>query len=212
MLNEIDFKKMVAENLQYYRKVNNLTQLQLAEILNYSDKSISKWERGESIPDLFILQSIANLYGITINDLVTVEKTKPVHKKKTNNLLITLIAFGIVWLVATIAFVTTEILFETFTKSWLAFIYAIPVSMIVLLVFTNIWGNKFQVFIALTVLYWTVPLSLYLSLENNNKLWLLFIIIIPLQIITIFGFLIKNDKIKKVEETTDQQIDSKNLL
>lgn len=201
MMTDNEFRKLVSENLQYYRKLNNLTQLQLAEILNYSDKSVSKWERGESLPDLYILQTLANLYGITINDFVVEEKTKPVNKKKHNNLLITLIAFGSVWLVATIVFVCLGIFLPSLTKAWLAFIYAIPVSMIVLLIFTNIWGNKIQVFFALTVLYWSVPLSLYLSFDYK-QLWLLFIIIIPLQIITIFMFLLNREN-KIVIETTD---------
>jgi len=195
MMNDNEFRKLVSENLQYYRKLNNLTQLQLAEILNYSDKSISKWERGESFPDLFIMQTIANLYGITINDLVSENKTKPRHRLKRNNLLITLISVGIVWLVATVVFVALNIFLDDFTKSWLAFIYAIPISMIVLLVFTNIWGNKIQVFFALTILYWSIPLCLYLSI-NIEKLWLLFILMIPLQIITIFMFLLKKNIIE----------------
>lgn len=205
-MTELEFKKLVSENLQYYRKLNNMTQLQLAETLNYSDKSISKWERGESLPDLYILQSIADLYGITINDLVNEIKTKPAHKKVRNNLLITLIGVGTVWLLATTVFVMLGIFVPELTKSWLAFIYAIPVSMIVLLVFTNIWGNKLQVFFALTVLYWTVPLSIYLSFDNK-KLWLLFIIIIPLQIISIFWFLLKKEN-KITIEKTDYEADN----
>jgi len=144
---------------------------------------------------LYILEKIANLYGITINDLVSAKKVKP--KKAKNSILITLIAIGIVWLVATIVFVILNILFTSFTKTYLAFIYAIPVSMIVLLIFSNIWGNKIQVFLALSILYWTTALSVYLSLRHE-RLWLIFMIAIPLQIITIFWFLLKYDKyIKK---------------
>lgn len=201
MNNELEFKKRVSYNLAYYRKLNNLTQLQLAEIINYSDKSISKWERGESLPDLYIMQIIADLYGITINDLVSEKKVKPKHKNIHNNLLITLISCGIVWLVATIVFALLGIIAPDFKKAYLSFIYAIPVTMIVLLVFTNIWGNKIQVFLALTLLYWSIPLCLYLSI-SVEKLWLLFIIIIPLQIITIFTFLLK--KTPKVEIKEDQ--------
>lgn len=195
MMNENEFKKVVSENLQYYRKINNLTQLQLAEILNYSDKSISKWERGESFPDLFVLVNIAKTFGITLNDLVSQKKVTPKNKKKQNNLLITLIATGSVWFIATIVFVILKIFLPSFIKTWLVFIYAIPVSMIVLLVFTNIWGNKIHTFLTLTTLYWTTPLCLYLSI-NYDPLWLLFIIIIPLQIITIFAFLIKKNNPK----------------
>ena len=56
MINEEQFKALVAKNLANYRKINNLTQLDLAEKLSYSDKAISKWERGESLPDLYTLQ------------------------------------------------------------------------------------------------------------------------------------------------------------
>ena len=71
MLNENDFKKIVVENLIYYRKLNKLTQLQLAEKLNYSDKAISKWERAESIPDIIILKQIADLFGVTVDYIIT---------------------------------------------------------------------------------------------------------------------------------------------
>lgn len=191
MMNELEFKKIVSENLQYYRKLKNLTQLELAEAINYSDKSISKWERGESLPDLFILTEIAKLYGITLNDLVSPKKVKPAKKK--NKILITLIAVGLVWLVATVAFVFLNILFPDFKKEYLTFIYAIPISMVVLLVFSNIWGNKIHVFIALSILYWSIALSISLSL-SHEKIWLIFIIAIPLQIITIFWLLLKYEK------------------
>ena len=74
MMNEENFKKLVAKNLSFYRKANKLTQLELAEKLNYSDKAISKWERGESLPDLYTLNVIAEFFGITINDLCSLTK------------------------------------------------------------------------------------------------------------------------------------------
>ena len=64
-------KRLVADNITMYRKANGLTQLQVAEKLNYSDKAVSKWERGESLPDLYILMQIVDMFGITLNDLVT---------------------------------------------------------------------------------------------------------------------------------------------
>jgi len=191
MTTENELKTNVSENLIFYRKANNLTQLQLAEKLNYSDKSISKWERGESLPDLFVLQSIADLFGITLNDLT---QNKP-HKKpkhRVSRLLISLMYFGLVWLIATIAFVVLGMLDLPGVSSaaWLSFIYAIPVSMIVLLVFTLLWGSKIHTFLTLTVLYWSIPLAFYLSFDYG-KLWMLFIVIIPLQILTIIWFILK---------------------
>ena len=76
-------KRLVADNITMYRKANGLTQIQLAEKLNYSDKAVSKWERGESLPDLYILMQIVDMFGITLNDLVTKqEQPKKVNKSK----------------------------------------------------------------------------------------------------------------------------------
>ena len=85
MINENEFKQIVARNITMFRKANGLTQLELAEKLNYSDKAISKWERGESLPDVYMLQVIANMFGISLNDLVS-EQTEVVKSKpKLNN-------------------------------------------------------------------------------------------------------------------------------
>ena len=142
MINEEQFKELVAKNLTNYRKINNLTQLDLANKLSYSDKAISKWERGESLPDLYTLGKIAELYGITINDLVyeKQEIIKPKTIKKTNHLFVTLLSGILVWFIATLAFVTFMLIPSTSNNSnWLAFVVAIPVFFIVLTVFSCLW-------------------------------------------------------------------------
>ena len=73
----MDIKENLSQNLIKFRKASGLTQIELAEKLNYSDKAVSKWERGESIPDLSVLKNIADLYGVTIDTLIS----PPSHKK-----------------------------------------------------------------------------------------------------------------------------------
>ena len=63
-------KYRIGANIAAYRKQEGLTQAGLADKLNYSDKAVSKWERGESIPDVLTLMQMATLFGITVNDLV----------------------------------------------------------------------------------------------------------------------------------------------
>src|SRR5690554_2569965 len=192
MYKENEFKDLVVENLMYYRKINNLTQLELAEKLNYSDKTISKWERGEGLPSIYVLHKIANLFGVTLNDFTNKRKVKIKHKKTRSRALITLIAFVLCWLVATIVYVVLELSLPDFNKSWLAFIYAIPVSMIVLIVFTRIWRQFIYTFTSSSILIWSIPLAIYLSIDYD-KLWLLFISAIPLQILIIFFFTLRKD-------------------
>ena len=65
---EAALRRTVSKNIAAYRKAHKDTQMDLAAKLNYSDKSISKWERGESLPDIYILTRIADLYGITVSN------------------------------------------------------------------------------------------------------------------------------------------------
>ena len=100
-----DLKFILARNLTAYRKAMNLTQLELAEKLNYSDKAVSKWERAESVPDILILKKIADIYHVSIDDLikdkdVTKIKVKTMQKNKTtSHAMITALSVVAVWLV-----------------------------------------------------------------------------------------------------------------
>ena len=71
---EQTLRRTVAKNIAAYRKSHKDTQLDLARKLNYSDKSVSKWERGEGLPDVYILAQIAQLYGITVSNLIGEEE------------------------------------------------------------------------------------------------------------------------------------------
>ena len=50
---------IVSKNLSDLRKRNGLTQAELAEKLNYSDKAVSKWEKGESLPGVEVLYKLS---------------------------------------------------------------------------------------------------------------------------------------------------------
>lgn len=205
MINEDKFKELVAKNLTKYRKINNLTQLDLAEKLSYSDKAISKWERGESLPDLYTLEKIANLYGITINDLVyeKQEIIKPKKLKKTNHLFVTLLSTILVWFIATLTFVTLMLIPATSSyDNWLAFIIAIPTFFIVLTVFACLWYKNVLRCISVSGIVWGVVIALqiilYLNHLKNNSL--IYIIGAVFQILVILWFIMvdyqKKSKIK----------------
>ena len=98
-------KKIIAENIVRYRRECNLTQAELAEKIHYSDKSVSKWERADGVPDIFVLVMLAELFGVTVNDLLT-EKHRKSHRAapKLKRSIITLMSAGLVWLVAAVVF------------------------------------------------------------------------------------------------------------
>ena len=84
-MDEMNLRAIIAENLGYYRRRQGLTQAALAEKLNYSDKSVSKWERGDGLPDVLVLMRLAEYYGITLNDLVMPrsEESAPAEEETT---------------------------------------------------------------------------------------------------------------------------------
>lgn len=74
--------EIIAENLSLYRKLHGLTQAELADAVGYSDKSVSKWERGEGTPDIFVLLQLSDIYGVTVSELVgQTEKSKETQEK-----------------------------------------------------------------------------------------------------------------------------------
>ncbi len=198
----MDIKENLAKNLTLYRKANNLTQAELAEKLNYSDKAVSKWERGESVPDLYILKKLADFYGVKIDTLIS-EPTKEVLPKNSNKAIrrtaILLCSTGLVWLVAVLSYAMINLIFPSITNTWLSFFYAVPVTFILLLVFSAIWKKSWATTLSISSLIWTTLLAIFLTilhaLINPPKtLWMIFLIGVPLQALTIFFFMYRKSK------------------
>lgn len=192
-------KQNFADNLSKLRKQSGMTQLELAEKLQYSDKAISKWERGESVPDVGVLKTISDTFGVSIDYLIESEHAVRVEEsaetKRTkirNRAIITAISVAVVWLVALTVYVTASMVTDGALHLWLAFIYAIPVSAIVWLVFNSVWFNRRRNFLIVSLLIWAILLSLFLSVMGaSSKAWELFLLGIPGQIIIIFWSRIK---------------------
>lgn len=138
-MDEMKLKNNIAKNITAYRKRCNLTQAQLAEKINYSDKAVSKWERGDGIPDTLVMLKLCEIFDVTLNDLVAdkVKKKAPVFLR--NKVIITILSSLLVWLVATVVFVLLDFIMPQAEYTWLAYIIALPVMFIVLVVFASIW-------------------------------------------------------------------------
>ncbi len=187
-----ELKNIIAENIQLLRRDAGMTQASLAEKLNYTDKAVSKWERGESVPDVAVLRDIAELFGVTVDYLLHREHERkaeiiPIHSKKrrvSNHASITCMSIILVWLLATFAFVLIDIITPGITTHWLAFVYAVPVSMIVWLIFNSIWFCRRRNFLIISLLMWTSLASIYLTLlPFSANLWQIFGLGIPGQAI-----------------------------
>ena len=187
-MSEQEFRQVVSNNLAAYRKLNNLTQLELAEKLNYSDKSVSKWERGEGLPDPFVLKTIADFYGITINDLVSVRKPKRHKHIRRKHVIIPLLSVAVAWLVALLVFMVLNMLPEPVKSAELAFIYAIPITAIIFTVFACIWWNQILQFISISGIIWSVALSIYVSI-NIHGIHLIWLVATVVQVMAVLWFI-----------------------
>ncbi len=210
-MEELEFKKVVSENLVKFRRESGLTQLDIAKKLNYSDKAVSKWERGEAIPDAFVLKQLSEIYNISVDELLCKKEDKkriPFSLKrafKNKHFIINCLACGLAWLVACIVFVALSYT-SIRDSAYLAFIYALPVGAIANLVLTTIWSPKWVSGIFATIVLWTGFLAVYLTVRID-KFWLIFIIAIPIQVlIVLWYFLIKETKkIKKHMKQIDKK-------
>lgn len=196
-----DLKETIAKNLVRLRQQAGLTQLQLAEMLNYSDKAVSKWERGESIPDLRVLIQLAKIYHITIDDIVN-EQPEKVVKPKINlgkkRLLITILSFGLVWFVATGIFAILYFITAIENYAWLAYIVAPFASSVVLLVFSANWGTRATNALCCSLLLWSIVAIFHVFFAvfapAIDKTWLFYIVAVVFQVLIILWFIFRKVK------------------
>ena len=179
---ESTLRKTVAKNIAAYRKAHHDTQLDLATKLNYSDKSVSKWERGESLPDVYILSQIADLYGVSVSALIG-EIQPPKESKPHYHMFILLLSLALTMAVATLLF-SMFMICKVPYPAWMFFVYALPVCSIICIVFTSLWWGILWQGVSVSALIWTLGLSLYLSFELEN-VSLIFLVCAALQVLTV---------------------------
>ena len=200
-------KLQIGANIASYRKRSGLTQAGLAEKLNYSDKAVSKWERGESIPDVLILMQLADLFGITVNDLVCDPNALPANsdsklekamtqvsekalKRKANKNVIQALSSTLVWFVALLFFVLLSSFPQLQQYSCLLFFVAIPANAIVLLSLRSAWHDFRWNQMLISLIVWGSLLSIFMIILTvyHYNFWKIFLLGIPGQIAIFLWF------------------------
>lgn len=195
----MDIRDNISKNIIFLRTKAGMTQADFARQMNYSDKAISKWERNESIPDITVLARIAEYFGVSIDALVNTRlgedvETEPVdvrkeQKKRKNHAMITAMSACLVWVIAILGF-AFGLPFTVKFPLWLLFVYALPVTAIVCLVLTCVWFGRKLKFTLISILMWSLVISIYLTflLTLGVNFWPLFITCAPGQaIILLWG-------------------------
>ena len=186
-----DLKFITAANIISLRTKAGMTQAQLAELLNYSDKSVSKWERAEAVPDAYVLKHMSEIFGVSVDYLLSShndwEPISQKQKRRYRSEIIVLISMAGIWTLEFFIFIIGWILGHML---WLVFIYAVPISLITLLVFNSVWENGKRNYYIVSTLVASIFVMVYLTLLRWNP-WQLLLLIIPAELIVFLAFRVK---------------------
>ncbi len=174
----------LADNIAYYRKKMALTQLELASKLNYSDKSISKWERAEGVPDIFVIKELSIFFGVSVDQMISKRK----HRFSLFKYRYILAYFyaSIVWLIAGTSFGIFSLLNVDY-QAWHLLIYAIPLSSLVLLLFFFVWRQIRYILSYFTLFTWSLAFSITLLINDVTNYWV-YMIMLPIYLFVVFMF------------------------
>ena len=202
MIGETEFKKNFGNKLNTLRKQRGLTQSELGYQLNYSDKAVSKWERGESVPDSYTVYKIAEFFGVPVSDLISPENeielngVKPSHNFRPARLFVPIITAVSVFFLASVAFLVMKNIEPWSEYASFAFLYAVPVAAIVLTIFSSLWWRMIYRCIFVSLIIWTSAFAVYFSFDIENLKYI-FIPCAILQVACVLAYVFAYFVIKK---------------
>lgn len=183
-----NIKMIIAKNICGLRKREKMTQADLAERLFYSDKAVSKWERGESLPDAEMLYEIACLFHVDVQYLfteheylgLTVEEQERLQKRENRYRL--LFVFSIVFIIFTMSLSVMASFMEYLEISHLTIgLFFIPLIPAVFLIINLVFGRKRLNLVLISLIIWTLAEAIYIYFSKFN-LTIVFAIALILEI------------------------------
>ena len=193
-----ELKETISKNLVELRTGARLTQAQLADMLNYSDKAVSKWERGEAIPDIRVLIKLAEIYNISVDDIIKSAPLRKSVKPKMNlgkkRILVVALSVGLVWFVSTVLFMIFYFIPETEKYAYLNFFISPFVCGILLTVFSAKWGNWITNILSCSLIIWGAAAIFHVFVDafsEFDKIYFLYIVAGVFEILIILWFILK---------------------
>ena len=204
-----DLKVIVASNIIRLRTAEKMTQAELGEKLRYSDKSVSKWERAEAIPDVVTLKALGDLFGVSVDYLLTAhDEWEPPQKKRlmdgVSTQVITDIAVVTVWFLALLVFVIFWIMGDFM---WITFVYAATATLILLLILQTVWEKGRYNYYIIAALVLSLMLSIYFSCVEfgDYNWWQMFTLVVPAELIVFLSSRLKKKRRKRKEREKSQE-------
>ena len=192
----MEINEIIGKNLSELRKKNGMTQREVAYKLDFSDKSVSKWESGESLPSIDVLCKLAKLFDVKLDYLVSAEHdeveevapqpscvvtpTQTPSRYRYSRLIISLLSILTLWVAAVCVFVFTQ---ESIPTMWVVFVWAVPASFVLSIIFNSLWGKVSNTFVFVSLFIWTALGAIFFQLMLCDTIfWQIFLIGAPLQL------------------------------
>ncbi len=194
-MTENEMRPVVARNIARLRRQLGMTQAELAEKLSYSDKTISKWERGEGLPDLVSAARLAEIFGLPLDTLLREEDADAslmdpevikAHLAARRRLIL-LLSVGLCVLVSLVCYFALRLLLPAFQRAWLCFLYGVPAAMIVCIVFTCIWWPNLLRLAAISGLIWSIAACVHITFPVS-PVWLIYVVAAVVQLLFVAWF------------------------
>lgn len=191
----------IAVNIKELRTNASLTQSELGDKISYSDKTVSKWENGTSVPDINALCALAEVFGITLDDIVKENAAMKQQSlsvgeqksEKANDIAMLCLSVVSVYMVATFAYVGLLMIKDY--NIWQIFVWAIAPSALIVYRFNKLNFNaKWASTVTLSVFMWSLITALYLQLLYIDNFWPMFFIGTPLQAMIVISTLFRKRK------------------
>ena len=200
-----ELKLVTAGNLIKLRTGRGLTQAELGAMLNYSDKTISKWERGEAIPDAYVLTQLAEIFGVTVDALLSPpgkwEPPAPEKEQERSYSTKAIIAIAVlgVWTLALSAFVA---LWLAHIICWQIFVVALPISILTYLVLICVFDQKQHLRLVVALFVLSLFVMIYLLFFNANP-WQIFLVAILAEALVYLSFRVRRKPRKESPKSAE---------
>lgn len=188
-----ELNEIIGNNLTFLRKKAGLTQSELGEKFNYSDRTVSKWEQGDVVPNVETLKQIADYYGVSVDyilkehtsedDFLAIVKKTP---NASNKILLIALIVTIVLAICVTIYVASIYNLKTINPAinrwWSVFIWGLAVSFLIMAYMTRrLFHSKKWMLIYVSCFVWITLLAAFFTFIFDGIYWYLFFIGLPIQ-------------------------------
>ena len=195
-----NLREIIATNIINLRKAKNWTQVKLARRINFSDKAVSRWEKGEVMPDIETIQRLSEVFDVPMTAIIEKQKkqqqetkTKPTKQEVLSQIFLVCE----IWTILSVAYAYLNI--SSGLNVWKIFLWGVPATVLLLYIVNLRHKHNVSSFVYGTIFIWTFTACLFIQMIHLHA-WFFFILGIPIQGMLVVRYLVKHEQRKRKDE------------